>query len=709
MKNLLTPKKGKKKRLDSSGSSSGDKHEQKTLTLSSSKKKEVKSASRTPKLVPIASVSLDPNTIKLSRATFAGKLKGDDDPGGKSPYTAAVQLDGKQYVVKARTGDVDDHVLNTNILRALSIPGVRAPAAVKMTTGLKRDLVGTLRAGAVELPVKSFLNALESETPSQLSERAPGYVVGKLLQPEVESGPMLDRVEEADGPEAAIDELLAAIPRPGNIKKDDPRWDTLKGNARTAHGEQRTEAIKALKAAVSSPSAVKRVEIIGDIHTLGIKATVKKGRAENKALPLAAAALRNRMTTRDGAYAIGALCVVDLLCGMNDRLLSKFNGDNFTFDAQDGSLWCIDNAKEPTYSLINGSEERWREWAANLHAQGDELAEAVYQAAYRDSGLEGIIADSGPIDEGIRIAVTDTLANARKLLDDDQMAPEVRNRLRGRIETLMGAADSQQGESSVGGPLPSLPANSTITEAPDRGQVSTPRISDQKLERIGADGGKALRPVVQPTFSTSRTPRIITSPRPDATAQQGIMPTPSVKFSSLPPNITITDASDSGEVSTPRISDQKWERIEADGEKPLRPGVRPTLGSSRAAKIITSPRPDATAEPDAMPTPSVKSSSSTTAILLPRRVVGLQRSVVEHFPSEQELAAVAEAQQLWGDEPLPRSAGSVAAIVKAMEWYRSDPNATPTRDEFRLRLSVELGMRVPQSRESGGSAHGQSW
>jgi hypothetical protein len=695
-KNLLKPNKGKKKRGDRSGSPSGDEHEQKTFTLSSSKKREVKSASRTPKLVPIAAVALDPNTIKLARATFDGKLKGDDDPDGKSPYTVAVQVDGRQYVVKARTGDVDDHVLNTNILRALSIPGVRAPATVKMTTGLKRDLVGKLRAVAGDAPVKSFLNALESETPSQLSERAPGYVVGKLLQPEVDSGPMLDGVEKAEGTDAAIGELLDAIPRPGNIKNNDTRWDTLKNKVRTAHGEERTEAIKALKAAVSSPPALKRVEIIGDVHTLGIKATVKKGRAENKALPLAAAALRDQMTTREGAYAIGALCVADLLCGMNDRLMSKFNGDNFTFDAHDGSLWCIDNAKEPLFSLINGSEERWKEWAANLHAQGDELAGAVYQAAYRDSGLEGSITDRVPIDEGIRSAVTDTLANARKLLDDDRMPPEVGNRLRGRIETLRGAADSQQGESSVGGQLPSLPANSTITDAPDSGQVSTPRISDKKWERIGPDGEKAQRAVVQPTFSTSRTPRIITSPRPDATVQQSLMPTPSIKSSSFPTNSTIEDASDSGEVSTPRISDKKWERTGADRERPLRPGV-PTLSSSRAPRIITSPRPDATAQPDAMPT------------FLPRRVVGLKRSMVEYFPSEQELAAVAEAQQLWGDNPLPRSAGSVAAIVKAMEWYRSDPNATPTRDEFRLRLSVELGMPVPQSRESGGSAHGQSW
>jgi hypothetical protein len=698
MKNLFKPKKGQKKRRDSSGSSFGDEHEQKTFTGSSSKKKEVNTASRTLKLVPIASVALDPPAIKLSRVTFDGKLKGNDDPGDESPYTVAVQVADKQYVVKARTGDVDDHVLNTNILRALSIPGVRAPAAASMTIELKRDLDVTLRAVVVDPHVQSFLKALESEKPSQLSERAPGYVVGKLLQPGVDSGKMLAQVEKAIGAEAAIGELLDAILRPANIKNNDTTWDKLKDDVRKAKGEKRTEAIKALKAAVSSASALKRVEIIGDIHRLGIKATVEKGREENEALRLAAAALHNWMTTRNGAYAIGALCVVDLLCGMNDRLMSKFNGDNFTFDAQDGSLWCIDNAKEPLFSLINGSEERWKEWAANLHAQGEELADAVYHAAYAGSGLEGSITERGPIDEGIRSAVTDTLANAGKLLNDDTMAPEVRKRLHGRIKALMGAADSQQGESSVGGQLPSLPASSTITVAPDRGQVSTPRISDKKWERIGADGEKSLRPVVHPTFSTSRTPRIITSPRPDATALPGIMPTPSVKSSPFPTDSTITDDPDSGDVSTPKISDQKRERIKADGEKP-RPGV-PTLSSSRAAKNITSPRPDATAQSDAMPTPSVKSSSSTTAILLPplpptpgsttRSVVGLKRSMAKHFFSEQQLAAVADAQQLWGDDPLPRDVRSVEAIVNVMEWYRRDPNAT--RDAFVLRLKVALGI-----------------
>ena len=90
MKNLFKPNKGKKKRRDSTGSSSGDEPEQKTFALSSSKKKEVKTA---------------------------GKLKGDDDADGKSSSTAAVQLDEKQYAIKARTGDVGDHVLNTNIVR----------------------------------------------------------------------------------------------------------------------------------------------------------------------------------------------------------------------------------------------------------------------------------------------------------------------------------------------------------------------------------------------------------------------------------------------------------------------------------------------------------------------------------------------------------------------------------------------------------------
>jgi hypothetical protein len=64
MKNLFKPNKGKKKRRDSTGSSSGDEHEQKTFALSSSKKKEVKTA---------------------------GKLKGDDDPEGKSPYTVTAE------------------------------------------------------------------------------------------------------------------------------------------------------------------------------------------------------------------------------------------------------------------------------------------------------------------------------------------------------------------------------------------------------------------------------------------------------------------------------------------------------------------------------------------------------------------------------------------------------------------------------------------
>jgi hypothetical protein len=64
--------------------------------------------------------------------------------------------------------------------------------------------------------------------------------------------------------------------------------------------------------------------------------------------------------------------------------------------------------------------------------------------------------------------------------------------------------------------------------------------------------------------------------------------------------------------------------------------------------------------------------------------------MAKHFFSEQELAAVADAQQLWGDDPLPRDVRSVEAIVKVMEWYRRDPNAT--RDAFVWHLRVALGM-----------------
>lgn len=432
------PQKKTKRGSDGSTQSQGQQQGSKPPSLSSSGKKKPLNVDGVP-------VTLDLNTVTTKRVKFETVIKETDD--GRSPYTVAVELDKKQYVIKARTGDVDDHVLNTNILRSLSIPGVRAPAAAKITPEFAKDLDAKLRPASDKAPeIRLFLEALNSKvTPGQVSERAPGKTLEKILE-RVDTGPMLDVVENAGDSEDAIKALLQAIQRPGDWGKNrQDEFDQIKDNVGRTKGKERTKAIKVLKDVLNAPPALKRMEIMNDVHALGWKSAVRKGRQENEALGRAEQRLLSLAAAPDGAYALGALAVADLLCGMDDRIMGKWNGANFMFDTEEGVFWCIDNAKNAELGLSAGNDEKWAAWVAGLKAtrQKEQLAELVYDALYAGPPFGGRIddIDKGTREAAIGKAVTDTLAAAENLVDDQTVPAEVRKRLRDRIATLKAQPD----------------------------------------------------------------------------------------------------------------------------------------------------------------------------------------------------------------------------------------------------------------------------
>jgi hypothetical protein len=238
--------------------------------------------------------SLDLKSLNVAKAQFQRSIKLPLQGDHQSPITVAVKIGSKSYVVKARTVDLSDHVLNTDLIRAVGLSGVTAPATATLTPAASVTLLGKLIGPDVPTPVSDELRrALGPQSPSQISEMA--------------SGSTIDQIETSP-------KNLAAFQKWANSDK--------------------------------------------------------------------------------GVSALGSMAFVDLLVGMNDRVISKWNGANFMFDSKKGSLSCIDNAKDSTLGLLNNDNQdaAWQSFVTNnlddaVEGNKETIPEAIARFLYRgDSG-----------------------------------------------------------------------------------------------------------------------------------------------------------------------------------------------------------------------------------------------------------------------------------------------------------------------------------
>ena len=235
--------------------------------------------------------SLDLTSLKVNNAQYQGSIKlACWQSDHQSPVTIAVKIGSKNYIVKARTVDLSDHVLNTDLIRALGLSGVTAPATATLTPAFSVTLLGRLIGKDVPKPVSDELKlALGPQSPSQISEMA--------------SGSTLDQIET----------------NPKNL-----------------------------------------------------------------------AAFKKWANSEKGVSALGSMAFVDLLVGMNDRVISKWNGANFMFDSKKGSLSCIDNAKDSTLGLLNNDNQdaAWQNFVTNnlndaVEGNNETIPEAIARFLYR--------------------------------------------------------------------------------------------------------------------------------------------------------------------------------------------------------------------------------------------------------------------------------------------------------------------------------------
>jgi hypothetical protein len=165
--------------------------------------------------------------------------------------------------------------------------------------------------------------------------------------------------------------------------------------------------------------------------------------------------LLDYVATKDGAHALGAIMMIDLVDGMYDRLFN-FNGNNFLFDPATKKLWCIDNAKRPDYGLSATDDSSWKQWVIGRNNalddnndtstdKGKSVPELFHWMIYERKeqsnpgfGPQLTLSDEAKNNTAawIKKAFTDTRSALLELVNDTGLPQEVRDRLTQRLAFL---------------------------------------------------------------------------------------------------------------------------------------------------------------------------------------------------------------------------------------------------------------------------------
>jgi hypothetical protein len=167
--------------------------------------------------------------------------------------------------------------------------------------------------------------------------------------------------------------------------------------------------------------------------------------------------------TKEGASALGALGLTDILDGMDDRIIGdKFNGGNFLFDEPSNDLWGIDNAKDLKLGLSSPDDQSWKTWflqnlthegfppdpdkGESIGDKGEGIGQHIHWAVYtretNDSReFSQKVTLSGNEEDNTRAgmdeAVTNTMRTFRALINDTSataLPKATRDRLKARLD-----------------------------------------------------------------------------------------------------------------------------------------------------------------------------------------------------------------------------------------------------------------------------------
>jgi hypothetical protein len=414
------------------------------------------------RVVTVGGVEIDPADV-----TFGSLLKREAATFSEtSPITCTVMIGQKVFVLKARSVDVIDNVINTKLLRALSIPGVQAPDTEELTPSLCASLAQKFQADSPNL-----VQALHSDIPSQLAEKAPGATLASLQENATKWDLLAGLAKDTDklSPTKATRYLASKIQKPKQLEDANPgteesndskSWDTaiktltnlggLTGYKFGGTDHQNAVAeLGRLSKKYLNRNTQTRPNFISQIGT--DKKSARNLLSAKKAGQELHGQLVSWLKSPEGIAAFTGLAVADLVFGMRDRIMPNWAGANFNFDGK--GLWAIDNAKNttkeyndsatgpqkiPTTTLTDDSNDEWKTGLGNVGVNtAADVAGSVFNYVYVKSKIYGLgVVDQAATLAVIKPVVTNTLKALVTLAQSGQVPKEAQQNLTARLQYL---------------------------------------------------------------------------------------------------------------------------------------------------------------------------------------------------------------------------------------------------------------------------------
>jgi hypothetical protein len=418
--------------------------------------------------------------------------------GGADKITWLMQVGLSECVLKAGSGyaDITDHLTHTQVFRTLKFSHIKVPAVERLTIPFINVLGPKLCLDGRPEAIIDILTALDCDLQTgitrrtevdppaaQIARKTPGFPVDKVLDLKGQAfrQTLCDEVKLTERPlQPLFKRLLVPLKKRGAETIENKLDRLVIGTTLQAlfpehlndetllHlsfllGESKVEAPQPLVADTSREAQVEFLKkqqarlasdyqkaLLGfclSILVQGRDVAVAKVESELKELESQRKELTEFVTSRTGAETLGQLAAVDLVCGMNDRILHAFNGGNFMFDSAVKCFWAIDNAKsdyglcplDSQKSVLGTDSQRGERWLNFLRASawlespgshqtfGENLAQVFFSLPYE--GARGYFRLTEPppnlatLARVLDRALSDTLVRLEALSKHSSKAP----------------------------------------------------------------------------------------------------------------------------------------------------------------------------------------------------------------------------------------------------------------------------------------------
>lgn len=289
-------------------------------------------------VIPLRIGNLDVRDLGLGKASFDRVVKSTETIGNAiSPVVAFIKVGIQKWVVKVRTRNVFDHVVNSKLLNALSIPGVHAP----LTEILLPEGVDLLHEALANTPGAADLSRALSDKSgiygNQISEQAPDTArnLSELLISR--TGKASNRLKAlnnlmntksglGDDPIKSFVGRMKSLGRPGRYT--DQEWTKILTDLAGGPNTRRQAVALMRQAPVGDRGTMRErisetmsgfLDLIDSFDNQTFDAAV----GEWKQAVSTKSQIVAYLTSPEGAGKLAAIATVDFLVGMNDRIISK--------------------------------------------------------------------------------------------------------------------------------------------------------------------------------------------------------------------------------------------------------------------------------------------------------------------------------------------------------------------------------------------------